>query len=137
VVVERFEEGQNLNFASPVTKLLPLLGRHDALALPEFGARTRDESSETSTLADELFAIGNRHYEADRYEEALERFLLALQSDSTHSGAAYNAALCEVELGNNERAALLFKQYLRQPHEEDQYHRQAVRWLAQHANGGR
>src|SRR5262245_12474024 len=137
VVVERFEEGQNLNFASPVTKLVPLLGRHDALALPEFGARTRDPESGTSTLADELFEIGNRHYESDRYQEALERYLLALRSDSTHSAAAYNAALCEVELGNTETAALLFKQYLRQSHEEDQYHRQAMRWLADHARGRR
>lgn len=133
VVVSRIEEGQNLNFASPVSALGPLLEAGEKLPLAEFGERTREHVPEYDPLAQELFLIGNDHFAHKRYAAALERYRLAMEADSSHSGAVYNAALCLLNLGREDEAEPYLRQFLRQEHDEDEFHRHAVEWLQKRA----
>jgi len=135
VVVSRWGEGENLNFATPAPLLSPLLARSGSTPLADFGDRTRRMRLVYDPLADELFVIGNRHFEHARYADALERYRLALQRDSTHASAAYNAAMCLLNMGREAEAEVYVRQYLRLPHETDEYHVWAVKWLESHRSG--
>jgi len=135
VVVSRWAEGQNLNFATPAQSLTPLLARTETMSLADFGDRTRELRREYDPLAEELFSIGNQHFEHARYEAALERYLLALQRDSTHTSSAYNAAMCLLNLGREAEAEVYLRQYLRLPHDQDEFHFRAVKWLEEHRPG--
>jgi len=135
VVVSHWREGQNLNFATPAHVLSPLLARAEAVSLADFGERTRERRRVYDPLSEELFTSGNRYFEQSQYEAALERYRLALQRDSTHESAAYNAAMCLVNLGREVEAEVYFRRYLRLPHDRDEFHVWAVKWLESHRSG--
>ena len=137
VVVSRWSEGQNLNFAAPAWVLAPLLAQRQSLPLAEFGERTRERRLEFDPLAEELFVMGNEHFRRRRYVAALERYRLALREDSTHTNAAYNAAMCLLNLGREAEAELYIRQYLRLPHDIDEFHGRAVKWLKEHEAASR
>lgn len=134
VVALRSETGQNLNFAAPVESLAVLAERHDAVPLSEFASRTRRPPRGPESLADELFESGNAYLESGQYRLALERYTLAMQSDSKHVGSVYNAAICLEHLGREQEATKLFRRFLRLSHEKDEFHRHAEAWVAAHAN---
>ncbi len=136
VVVSRWSDGQNLNFATPIATLEPLLETHHAVPFTAFGERTRRHRPTWDPLAEELFASGNEHFERGRYLAALDRYRLALQADSTHSNAAYNAAMCLLNLARKHEAEIFLRHYLRQPHDVDEYHAEAIRLLGQADSAG-
>jgi hypothetical protein len=131
VVVSRWNEGQNLNFATPAAALTPLLAERARMPFASFGGSTREASLVWDPLAEELFVSGNEQFRRRRFLAALDRYRLALQADSTHSNAAYNAAMCLLNLKRDDEAEIYLRQYLRLPHDVDEFHEHAVKWLAQ------
>lgn len=59
--------------------------------------------------SDLLYTIASAYYLSGRYEEAIQRFAVVLEKDSTHMSAEYFTADSELKLGHLDKAEELFK----------------------------
>jgi len=95
---------------------------------------TRNPTTSTSSRVDFLsHSLGMLHLNSNRAADAKRVFLAALERNSTSSQLLLGAALCELKLGNEERARSLLRDSLR----ADKHHVQACHaWASMEVRAG-
>lgn len=129
----QLREGQNLNFAIPVERLVELQSRSADLTFEQF--RTWVQAPPQRTVDEKYvraFRRGLEIYNAGQYLDAVKVFLKAQQLRPEEAAAYYNAALCYDQAGLSDLAAVEYLMFLVYAPDTDPDRKTASDWLVSH-----
>jgi tetratricopeptide (TPR) repeat protein len=109
VAIGAIEEGQNLNFAVPVSYLADLISSNKA----ERAAAPGDVANGIPSSAKAYYDTGKTYYKQGRYAEAIEAYQQALRLAPNYDDALFEMGVAYSLLGRHQEAINAFKQVIR------------------------